>query len=79
MRKNYKCLSNRNGSNLKGTVLPCCDHCLIGKQPRITFVRNINERKGNILDLVYSYVYGPINVKIIGGVSYFVTSKVMHL
>ena len=36
-------------------------------------MRGCHERKANILELVYSDVCGPTNVKSLGGASYFVT------
>ena len=55
----------------KGTSLNPCDFCLFGKQHRVSF--NIpSTRKPNVLDLVYSCVCGPIDVKTLGGNKYFV-------
>ena len=56
----------------KGTSLNHFDFCLFGKQHRVSF--NIpSTRKPNVLDLVYSDVYGPIDVETLGGNKYFVT------
>ena len=56
----------------KGTSLNPCEFCLFGKQHRVSF--NIpSTRKPNVLDLVYSDVYGPIDVETLGGNKYFVT------
>ena len=56
----------------KGTSLNPCNFCLFGKQHRVSF--NIpSTRKPNVLDLVYSDVCGPIDVKTLGGNKYLVT------
>ena len=53
-------------------ILNPCDFCLFHKQHRVSF--NIpSTRKPNVLDLVYSDVYGPIDVETLGGNKYFVT------
>ena len=55
----------------KGTSLNPCNFCLFGKQHRVSF--NIpSTRKPNVLDLVYSDVYGPIDVETLGGNKYIV-------
>ena len=56
----------------KGTLLDPCDYCLLGKQHRVSFSSK-STKKSEILELVYSDVYGPIKVKSIGGYKYFVT------
>ena len=53
--------------------LEFCVYCIIGKQKRLTFKRNECHRKLKQLELVYSDVCGPFNVKSLGGASYFVT------
>ena len=58
---------------LKSHELNFCEHCIYGKQQRVSFMRGFHERKTHILELVYSDVCGPINVKSLGGASYFVT------
>ena len=56
----------------KGTSLNSCHFCLFGKQHRVSF--NIpSTRKPNVLDLVYSDVYGPVDVETLGGNKYCVT------
>ena len=40
---------------------------------RVSFMRGGHERKKNLLELVYCDVFGPVNVKSLGGASYFVT------
>ena len=56
----------------KGISLNPCDFCLFGIQQRVSF--NIpSTGKPNVLDLVYSDVYSPIDVETLGGNTYFVT------
>jgi hypothetical protein len=45
----------------------------MGRQKRVSFMRNNFKRDTKILDLVHSNVCGPINIKSLGGVAYFVT------
>ena len=40
---------------------------------RVSFMRGGHERKNNLLELVHSYVFGLVNVKFLGGASYFFT------
>lgn len=49
-----------------------CDHCLAGKQHRVSFPRTSTRKKVK-LELVYSDVCGPIEVESLGGNKYFVT------
>ena len=56
----------------KGTSLNSCDHCLFGKQHRVSF-SNTSAKKSNLLDLVYSDVCGPMDVESLGRNKYFVT------
>lgn len=58
---------------LKSHQLNFCEHCIYGKQQKVSFMRGCHEREANILELVYSDVCGLINVKSLGGASYFVT------
>ena len=48
-----------------------CDYCLFGKQHRVSFSRT-SKLKDNILDMVYSDVCGPMEVKTLGARRYFV-------
>ena len=52
--------------------LKTCDYCLFGKQHRVYF-HTPSTRKPTVLDLVYSDVCGPIDVKSLSGNKYFVT------
>jgi len=56
----------------KGTTIKPYNYCLFGKQHRVSFQTSF-ERKLNILDLVYSDVCGPMEIKSMGGNKYFVT------
>ena len=46
---------------------------IYGRKSRVSFMRGGHERKKNLLELVHSDVFGHVNVKSLGGVSYFVT------
>ena len=56
----------------KDVPLNSCDYCLFGKQHRVSFRRS-STRKSNVLDLVYSYVCGLIEVESLSSNRYFVT------
>lgn len=58
---------------LKSYNLDLCEHCIYGRQRRVSFLRGGHEWKKNLLELIHSYVFGPINIKSLGGASYFVT------
>ena len=58
---------------LRSYELDLCEHCIYGRQRRVSFMRGGHERKKNILELVHSDVFGLVNVKSQGGASYFVT------
>ena len=47
-------------------------YCLFGKQHRVSFQKN-STRKLETLELVYSDVYGPMEVDSLGGNKYFIT------
>ena len=59
-------------SDLKGTDLTSCTHCLVGKQHRHVFHRLHLHRCQSIFDLVHTDV-SFINAKSLGGATYFVT------
>jgi transposase InsO family protein len=56
----------------KGKALTSCEHCLFGKQHRVSFATS-SQKKSTILERVYSDVCGPIEVPTLGGNRYFVT------
>lgn len=58
---------------LKSYNLDLCEYCLHGRQRRVSFLRGGHDRKKNVLELVHSDVFGPVNIKSLGGASYFVT------
>ena len=58
---------------LRSYELDLCEHCIYGRQRRVSFMRGGHERKKNLLELVHSDVFGPVNVMSLGGASYFGT------
>jgi hypothetical protein len=50
-----------------------CDGCLVGKQSRNVFNKELPMRSSNVLDIVYSDVCGPFDEKSLGGNRYFIT------
>ena len=56
----------------KGMTVNSCDHCLFGKHRRVSFSIPA-KREENILELIHSDVYGPIEVESLCGNRYFVT------
>ena len=54
---------------LKSYNLDLCEHCIYGRQIRVSFLRSGHERKTNLLELVHSDVFGPLNIKSLGGAS----------
>jgi len=47
-----------------------CDVCLIGKQSKNAFSSNTAHRSTEILNVIYSDVYGPLEVCSLGGNNY---------
>ncbi|MCF7184086.1 DDE-type integrase/transposase/recombinase, partial [Corynebacterium sp. MC-13] len=60
-------------SDCKGAKLEKCEHCLAGKQNRVSFKSNPPSRKTELLELVHSDLCGPMKTMTLGGVLYFVT------
>jgi len=58
---------------LKSYSLDLCEHCIYVRQRRVSFLRGSHNRKKNVLELVHSNVFGHVNIKSLGGASYFVT------
>ena len=54
------------------TDFPLCEHCLYGKQTRLTSLP-LNKKLGEPLDLVHSDLCGPMPHKTLGGANYFLT------
>ena len=72
--KGLKILLDKNlFPGLKSFELDLCEHCIYGRQRRVSFMRRGHERKSDLLELVHSDVFGPVNVKSLGGAAYFVT------
>ncbi|MGV7994881.1 hypothetical protein PJP12_29880, partial [Mycobacterium kansasii] len=60
--------------DMTGTPLKTCLDCLLGKQHRVSFIKTASHvNKEHALDLVYSYVCGPMRTKTLGGALYFIT------
>ena len=57
----------------KSYNLDLCEHCIYGRQRRVSFVRGGHDKKKNVLELIHSNLFGPINIESLGGASYFVT------
>ena len=49
-----------------------CEHCIYGKQNRVIFEFGATRAKG-ILELIHSYVFGPIHVPSLGKYMYYVS------
>jgi hypothetical protein len=50
-----------------------CQHCLLGKQARKSFAKEVAMRAKQILDVVYTDVCGPFDTLSLGGSKYFVS------
>ncbi|KAK2403406.1 putative mitochondrial protein [Trifolium repens] len=55
------------------TPTDLCEHCLIGKQPRKSFVSDIAMRAKQVLGVVHTDVCGPFETLSLGGNRYFVS------
>lgn len=53
--------------------LEFCEHCLYGKQKRVSFLKDGHDMKAKPLELVHLDVFGPTEVSSLGGAKYFVT------
>ena len=60
-------------SNIKSAKLEMCEHCLAGKQNRVSFKSYPPSRKTELLELVHSDLCGLMKTKTLGGALYFVT------
>lgn len=56
----------------KNAALDPCNHCLFGKQHRVSFTFS-STRKSELLSLVHSDICGPMEEKSLGGNRYFLT------
>jgi hypothetical protein len=55
-----------------GLEVDFCEHCIYGKQSRVSFPSGATTENG-ILELVHSDVFGPIRVPSLGGSMYYVS------
>lgn len=60
-------------SNLKHVDLGVCEHCILGKQIKVSFSKAGRKSKSEKLELVHTDVWGPAPVKSLGGSRYYVT------
>jgi len=52
--------------------LDLCEHCVLGKQKKVSFSPAKYRRQG-ILDYIHSYLWGPSRVPSFGGKHYMLT------
>ena len=72
--KGLDCLAKKSLLEVLTDVkLDMCNHCVVGKQRRVSFKHHSSSRKEEVLELVHSDICGPLKVKSIGGALYFVT------
>lgn len=72
-KKKLQIFVKKNFTSLvKDTSFNLCDYCLFGKQYRVLF-DSPSVRKENILERVYSYTCGPLEVESFERAKYFVT------
>ena len=48
-----------------------CDGCALGKMHGEDFPLNIDRKKRDIMELVHTDIYGPIQTRLLGGAYYF--------
>ena len=60
-------------SNLKHVDVGACEHCILGKQKKVSFSKSGKTSKDEKLELVHTDVWGPAPVKSLGGSRYYVT------
>ena len=60
-------------SNLKHVDVGVCEHCIFGKQKKVSFSKSGRTSKVEKLELVHTDVWGPAPVKSLGGSCYYVT------
>ena len=66
--KGLKILVGKNlFPGLKSYNLDLCEHCIYGRQRRVSFLRGCHEKNKNVLELIHSDVFGPVNIKSLGG------------
>ncbi|KAK8926157.1 hypothetical protein KSP39_PZI018485 [Platanthera zijinensis] len=73
-KKGLGCLAKKKLiSDISDVHLERCDHCMAGKQNRVSFHSHTSTRKTEPLELVHTDVCGPLKVQTRGGALYFVT------
>ncbi|KAK8936121.1 hypothetical protein KSP39_PZI013254 [Platanthera zijinensis] len=73
-QKGLGCLAKKKLiSDISDVHLERCDHCMAGKQNRVSFHSHTSTRRSEPLELVHTDVCGPLKVQTRGGASYFVT------
>lgn len=71
--KGFKILVGKNLLlGLKYYNLDICEHWIYDRQRIVSFLRGGHDKKKKILELIYSNVFGSVNVKSLGGESYLV-------
>jgi len=59
--------------NLKHVDVGPCEHCIFGKQKKVSFSKTSKSSKVERLALVHTDVWGPAPMKSLGGSQYYVT------
>ena len=73
-KKGLQVMLNREQlPGLQSADLEFCEHCLHGKQKRVSFLKHGHDKKMTPLELVYSDVFGPTEVTSYGGANFFVS------
>ena len=60
-------------SSLKHVDVGACEHCILGKQKKVSFSKAGKTLKAEKLELVHTDVWGPAPVKSVGNSRYYVT------
>ena len=60
-------------SNLKHVNIGVCEHCIFGKQKKVSFSKSGKASKLQKLELVHTDVWGPAPIKSLGGSRYYIT------
>ena len=60
-------------SSLKHVDVGVCEHCIFGKQKKVSFSKAKKTPKVEKLELVHTDVWGPAPVKFVGNSRYYVT------
>jgi 5'-3' exoribonuclease 2 len=57
----------------EGYPLPFCEGCVLGKQHYEPFPKESASKAFDVLELIHSNIWGPVNTTLIRGEKYFVT------